>query len=314
MKALVSEVIDIMLEEVFDQSATPFDEPNTIDESRAEDYSNSFDTDDCILIGINPKEHSRPRQRREFPFRFSVKRFDFVWKLYDGGDWPCSGCAEGSDFRAENEESLPVANSSPTRSDAPFNSDSGEDYDHALEEEDRNYLSSEERRASGKKPSNGRPSNPSLEVRAFGIRADIKVYSLDSDRSLKLSILIKDFDIIDHIKSSTWRKFLSHMRPDNDSQPREKKSDMIRVDLLKVKPNPSQPLAEETRLKVQLLPIRLHVDQDALTCLIKFFSFSLPGGQVADEQPPSEPLFFRKDLVTTHFESLPSLFGVLYLD
>jgi len=56
---------------------------------------------------------------------------------------------------------------------------------------------------------------------------------------------------------------------------------MVRIELRGVHPVPGNPL-EETRLRVKILPLRLHVDQDALDFLKKFFTFQNPN-------MPSEP-------------------------
>ena len=45
--------------------------------------------------------------------------------------------------------------------------------------------------------------------------------------------------------------------------------------------------------QAKILPLRLHVDQDALDFLKKFFSFKDPDSVVTEPSEPSEEIFFR---------------------
>lgn len=84
-----------------------------------------------------------------------------------------------------------------------------------------------------------------------------------------LDIQIHDFEIFDHIQTSTWKKFATYMQ---DAGQRETDSSMIHIKILNVKPVEDL-AASEIVLKATLLPLRLHVDQDALDFLTRFFEF-----------------------------------------
>ncbi|KAI8849013.1 hypothetical protein BC829DRAFT_392668 [Chytridium lagenaria] len=244
----------------------------------------AYDPVDSFHIQMDTSHSDQPT------FRFIAQDFDVVWKLYDGLDWTARDQGDDADIFE-----MPARSRSPDSKDASLGEGDYENIsESSLQEDDEIPLgkdANEEYKPKAKKiskESQGRRSRePAMEFRAFGIFIDVKILSVTSDRASKMLFLVRDFDIIDNIRTSTWRKFLSHMRPDSDDQPREKKSDMIRFELLKVRPNPSQIHLEETRLKVRLLPLRLHVDQDALTSLIRFFSYTLPIEQIEAENTSS---------------------------
>lgn len=48
---------------------------------------------------------------------------------------------------------------------------------------------------------------------------------------------------------------------------------------------------------MKILPLRLHVDQDALDFLKKFFSFQDPESSPAPNSEPAEETFFRKQIL-----------------
>ncbi|KAF8625802.1 hypothetical protein AX15_005189 [Amanita polypyramis BW_CC] len=133
-----------------------------------------------------------------------------------------------------------------------------------------------------------RSRGPSMEFVLSGVRAEIEHY--DSSNALVSRILftIKDIEILDHIKTSTWRKFLTALQLDSRGNTRETGSSMARIELRNVRPVPGHP-AEEVRLRAKILPLRLYVDQDAVDFLKKFFSFKDPnampntGGTGSDE-------------------------------
>lgn len=112
-----------------------------------------------------------------------------------------------------------------------------------------------------------------------GVNVDLATFprgSGETESSVDLSV--KDLDIFDHVPGSTWKKFATY---DRDAGEREIKSNMVQLELLNVRPVPDL-AATEIVLKVSLLPLRLHVDQDALDFITRFFEFKddsipLPG-------------------------------------
>lgn len=121
-------------------------------------------------------------------------------------------------------------------------------------------------------------------------------------------LLIKDVEIIDNIKTSTWKKFLGYMRPPLKEKPREVDACMVDIELISLRPVQDDP-QQEFRLKVKMLPIRLYVDHDALNFLVKFFTFEksrLKSTNAANDSIPKEDtehdeeeeaatgIFFRK--------------------
>ncbi|KAF8981071.1 autophagy- protein 2 [Entomortierella lignicola] len=120
-----------------------------------------------------------------------------------------------------------------------------------------------------------------IEFNAEKVRIDFEDYIPGIENASHLSLRVKQFEIIDNLKSSLWHKFLSHQRQDSHlATPRLTQSNMIRVDFDGVRPVVSASTVEY-RLKVKVLPLRLYVDQDALVFLIKFFVQSVSGGGAA---------------------------------
>ncbi|OBZ75363.1 Autophagy-related protein 2 [Grifola frondosa] len=138
-----------------------------------------------------------------------------------------------------------------------------------------------------------RSKGPSIEFRLLGVDAEVDTYVPDAALVSRTLATVKDVEILDHIKSSTWKKFLTALRSDSRGNVRESDSNMVRVELRSVRPVPGHP-SEEARLRAKLLPLRLHVDQDALDFLKKFFSFKDPDSAPASASEPADEIFFQQ--------------------
>ncbi|CAK9781050.1 hypothetical protein CC85DRAFT_269388 [Cutaneotrichosporon oleaginosum] len=129
-----------------------------------------------------------------------------------------------------------------------------------------------------------------IEFSVNGLRADIDVFGADDATASRIHATVQSFEILDHIKTSTWKKFLTEMKADSRGNVRETDADMVRVEITNVRPNlPST--EEEIRVRAKILPLRLHVDQDALDFLKHFFSFKAPGEEPVNDMPKTEPFF-----------------------
>ncbi len=103
-----------------------------------------------------------------------------------------------------------------------------------------------------------------------GVNVDLATFPPNSGETQN-SILVRilDLDIFDHIPTSTWKKFATF---DRDSGPKPNNRNVVCLELLDVKPVPDL-AATEMVLTVSVLPLRLHVDQDALDFITRFFEF-----------------------------------------
>ncbi|KAH8117286.1 hypothetical protein DFH11DRAFT_1574221 [Phellopilus nigrolimitatus] len=135
-----------------------------------------------------------------------------------------------------------------------------------------------------------RSKGPSIEFSLRGLTVDFDQYLPGANLASRLLFTIEDLEILDHIKTSTWSKFLTEMRSDTRGNVRETGSNMVRVELQMLLPYHGH-LDQEARLKAKLLPLRLHVDQDALDFLKKFFSFK--DADAAPSPPPENEIFFQ---------------------
>ncbi|KAG0274686.1 autophagy- protein 2 [Linnemannia exigua] len=94
-----------------------------------------------------------------------------------------------------------------------------------------------------------------VEFNADRVRVDFEDHVSGVETASHLSVRVREFEIIDNLKTSHWHKFLSHQRHDSSStNPRSAQSNMVRIDLDGVRP------------------------VDALMFLIKFFVQGTGGG------------------------------------
>ena len=97
-----------------------------------------------------------------------------------------------------------------------------------------------------------RSSGPSIEFRLSGLNAEVDHYRPGEPFVSRTFATVQDLEIFDHIKTSTWQKFLTELRSDSRGNVRETDSNMIRMELRIVHPVPNH-LSEEARLRVSVL-------------------------------------------------------------
>ncbi|KAL8730208.1 MAG: hypothetical protein Q9181_004739 [Wetmoreana brouardii] len=103
-----------------------------------------------------------------------------------------------------------------------------------------------------------------------GISADLVVFPPGSgETQSSIDVRVQDLEIFDHVPTSTWKKFATYM---HDAGERESGTSMIHLEILNVRPV-ADLAASEIILKATILPLRLHVDQDALDFMTRFFEF-----------------------------------------
>lgn len=92
-----------------------------------------------------------------------------------------------------------------------------------------------------------RSKKPQIEINLLGIKADVDLYPIEEPTSSRVHFTAKEMEILDHIKTSTWKKFLTEMKADSRGNIRETDADMLRIELVGVRLREDE---EELRLRV----------------------------------------------------------------
>jgi autophagy-related protein 2 len=99
-----------------------------------------------------------------------------------------------------------------------------------------------------------RSKHPRMEFKLTGIHLEYDQYVPGQTYISRLFVVAKDLEILDHIKQSTWKKFLTDLHADSRGNVRETGSNMVQIELIGVKPVKAHP-SEESRLRVCLKAI-----------------------------------------------------------
>ncbi|KAJ8605685.1 hypothetical protein MRB53_041402 [Persea americana] len=108
-----------------------------------------------------------------------------------------------------------------------------------------------------------------------GVAADLFVYPDGEETQMSADVRVNEFEIFDHVPTSTWKKFVTYM---HESGPREDKKAMLHLEICNVKP--------VLDLTASELVIR-----DALDFITRFFGFSDASAKPA---APSEQPFLQR--------------------
>ncbi|KAK0635889.1 hypothetical protein B0T17DRAFT_61695 [Bombardia bombarda] len=256
----------------------------------------------------NTYDHSNDQKVLQSPLKVCVRDVHVIWHLFDGYDWARTREvitkavqdveAKASERRAragvieqDQEEEETVIGDFLFNSiyiGIPANRDAGElaqAINHQLQGNatetesvaTTNYTSATVR-AAGQHRSKTKTKNLKLSrskrhkitFELKGVNVDLVTFpEATSETMNSIDIRIQDVDVFDHVPTSTWKKFAMY---DWDAGERELGASMVHIELLNTKPVPSMP-ASEVVLKVTILPLRLHVDQDALDFITRFFEF-----------------------------------------
>ncbi|KAL2792920.1 hypothetical protein BJX66DRAFT_306797 [Aspergillus keveii] len=145
----------------------------------------------------------------------------------------------------------------------------------------------------GKKLRLSRSKYHKMTFELKGISADLVVFPPDSGETQNsLDIRVKDLEIFDHVPTSTWKKFATYM---HEAGEKESGTSMLHLEILTVRPVPEL-AATEIVLKATLLPLRLHVDQDALDFLSRFFEFRDDSAPAPPGPPQDVPFLQRVEI------------------
>ncbi|KAK3723295.1 autophagy-related protein 2 [Vermiconidia calcicola] len=272
-------------------------------------------------------------RHQALPFKLKLRGLHIIWNIYDGYDWQrtrdgITEAVEQVEVRAEQRKAKRRQSANEREDeesvigDFLFNSiyigvPSNHDAQELRRQINRNIddMASETESVpmSGiSRPTaysaSGRPLRQNKRRRlklerskvhkvAFelkGVSADILGFPPDSaDIVSSVDVRIRDFEIFDNVPTSTWRKFLTHL--DSDPSTREMSKPMVHIELLNVRTLENF-AASEIVMHVSVLPLRLHVDQDALDFITRFFEFK--DDSVVPSDPGEQPFLQRVEVDT----------------
>ncbi|TGZ85500.1 hypothetical protein EX30DRAFT_337848 [Ascodesmis nigricans] len=149
-----------------------------------------------------------------------------------------------------------------------------------------------------KKLNLNRSRNHKVQLEIRGVNVDFLMFPKESSDVLSsVELKIKDLKVIDCVPTSTWKTFLTYSWEHGG---RETGSDMAKIECLVVKTAPGL-AATELVIKVNILPLRLRVDQDTLDFLTRFFEFKDPTASISlnptestTPPRPPEPIFIQR--------------------
>ncbi|KAI5356643.1 putative vacuolar protein sorting-associated protein [Septoria linicola] len=279
-------------------------------------------------VGLN-------RSHPDLPFHLRLRDFNFIWHLHDGYDWQRTrdgivDAVEQVEQRAEERKARrrrsrqDPEDEESVIGDFLFNSiyigvpadldtqdirrqiNRGIDQDISETESipvsgisrPTTYSASGQprhRQSQRRRLKIGRSRSHKIAFELKSVSADVSVFPPGSDGVVSsVDLRVKDFEIFDKVPTSTWRKFLTHL--DNDPASREMSKPMFHIQLDNVKTLESHS-ASEIVLHVTVLPLRLHVDQDALDFITRFFEFKDPA-MVTKPDPGEKPFIQRVEVDT----------------
>jgi autophagy-related protein 2 len=284
----------------------------------------------------NTFEASEEQQKRPVPFRLRLNDVHFIWNLFDGYDWQHTrdtishAVAEVESKAAEKQARRHKRKSLEEEEededsvigDFLFNSiyigvgvnQNPRDLTHQinrhiddLASETESYATTTATAMSASPSRQGyskskprrrrlrlqRSKHHKMTFELKGVSADVVVFQPGSgETQSKIDIKVHDIDIFDHVPTSTWKKFATYM---HDAGEREAGSNMALIEILNVRPDPAL-AATEIVLKATILPLRLHVDQDALDFITRFFSFKDDSATTTSPSPSEVPFIQRAEI------------------
>ncbi|KAJ5416092.1 hypothetical protein N7465_004787 [Penicillium sp. CMV-2018d] len=264
------------------------------------------------------------------PLRVRVRDVHFIWNLFDGYDWQrtrdtISKAVKDVETKATERRSR-GSRMSPSAEDEeesvigdflfnsiyigiPANKDPRElhrEINHDIDDftsETGSYATtttvtgagSRQGRSTSKREKKlrlHRSKHHKMTFELKGVSADLIIFppGLEETQS-SLDVRVKDLEIYDHVPTSTWKKFATYMR---EAGEKESGTSMVHLEVLTVKPVPEL-AASEIVLKATVLPLRLHVDQDALDFMSRFFEFRDETAEPSDA-PGDVPFLQRVEI------------------
>lgn len=229
----------------------------------------------------------------DFPMavtRYTLCEMTFTWHLYGGQDFPCKSVDPKARYTAKTATASSSTSSGTsslmTSSTSPGSLHRMSDtYRHGV-----SYAKGSPNVVIGRPPNTvgrrqawkqrGGPHRRYdilIEIQITKMRFSHELYPNLAQQASRQVLLIRKIEIRDRLACSQIKKFL--YLPDEELM--KGSMHMVVIKALHIRPEPTNP-AQECCLRVSLLPIRVHIDQDALLFLVEFFNnFGGTSGEAA---------------------------------
>ena len=275
----------------------------------------------------NTYELANEAADEQSPLKVKVRDLHVIWNLFDGYDWQETRETISQAVRDIEEKAMSRRQSGRTPAveeeedvigDVLFNSiyisipankdprDLTSAINHNIDDmmsETGSYATSttvtatpsrQMRRQSGmnmrpKKLKLDRSKHHKISFELQGVAADFVALPPGSGEvQSSVDVRVHKLEIFDNVPTSTWKKFATYL---HDAGEREVDTSMVHVEMLNVQPVPDL-AASEIVMKITILPLRLHVDQDALDFMTRFFEFK--DDSAPSSSTPSTPPFIQR--------------------
>ncbi|GFP84565.1 autophagy-related protein 2 [Phtheirospermum japonicum] len=133
-------------------------------------------------------------------------------------------------------------------------------------------------------PTCSRDATVCLELSLSGIGVDYHVFPDGEISASRLSLTIQDFCLNDRSDDAPWKLMLGYYQ--SKKHPRKFSSKAVKLNVEAVRPDPLIRV-EENRLRIAILPLRLHLHQSQLDFLINFFGGKNSSTDSSPSTPPS---------------------------
>ena len=128
-----------------------------------------------------------------------------------------------------------------------------------------------------------------INLRSLGVDFQLLQEPLELGQNVlsTLRLRVGDLEILDNVPTSSWNKFVTYWDAGGKRR-RETASAMVDLNVSTVKPVQNL-TASELVIKARVLPLKLHVDQDTLDFITRFFEFkdetTVPAAGIVPEPP-----------------------------
>ncbi|KYQ88667.1 hypothetical protein DLAC_10845 [Tieghemostelium lacteum] len=193
----------------------------------------------------DPEDFELPPNYPKSNLRLIFKRLNISIKIFNGLDW---------------NERVPLSPTSDSSS-TPLNKSTG-----STTSSSSNIISNNNNANTTFK---ARDVNHYVELILSNLNLRLDRFNESDQFAKRLSLHINDITVVDHVPSSLWNKFLYS----DTNITRYQQSPMIKILFETIRPDLSRPLLQENRLKLLVLPLRFHIDQDTVTFIYDFISY-----------------------------------------